>query len=347
MKKLIAKNKWVIAFMALSILTSCAKGCKKEGAKTGTGSQADALDMVPANNNLLISLNVKKLSTLPLYADMTKDAPAEVKELAQNVNDALIAVSVRNPSEAPSGLAIVSGNFDEKKVVGILEESAKKQGLGEVKRESVEGKTLYISPKDPNIGMIFVGTNQAMWGQIPTLKEALNLAAKKGGQSIRTNKELMDLFSKRDPQKLLWGSALLPQNATPPAQPGDPLASLQSLKAFTLGLDYNKDLAIDWTGYAADAPQAQNILNLINSYKTIFGASIASQEPMWGQVIQSAQITSQDKSISIGLKLSEELLKQISQKVAVKKESAGALPPESMGAPMPPPAPVAATQPAQ
>jgi hypothetical protein len=182
------------------------------------------------------------------------------------------------------------------------------------------------------------------------LKEALGLAAKKGN-SIRTNKELMDLYAKRDTKKILWGTGLIPPStAAPSGQPGDPMASLQGLKAFTLALDYdNKDLTIDWTGYSQDASQAQSLVNLVNSYKSIFGASLAAQDPLWGQTIQGMQIGNQEKSVTISLKLSDELLKQMSQKLAAKAKemtppaggvpAPGEAPAPGVAEPVPPPSP--------
>lgn len=316
-------RKLLFCVLALSLLASCGKGCKKGGE---SGAQADPLDLVPAGNNLLISLNIKKLMNTPFSAEMMKDAPAEIKEISKDVNEALIALNVRGPSQPPSGLAIVNGTFDEKKIISSLEALAKKEGQ-ELKKEPLETKTVYLSPKDPNIGLILFSPTQIVWGQMADLKAALALAGKKG-DSIRNNKELMDLFNKRDSKKLLWGAGLIPASATPPpSQPGDPMAALQGLKAFSLGIDYDKDLTIDLTAQAQDAAQAQNLTNLVNSYKTIFGASLAAQQPMWGQVIQGAQIGNQDKLVTISLKLNEEVVKQLSQMAAAKKDKGPEAPP--------------------
>src|SRR4029434_2850538 len=118
---------------------------------------------------------------------MMKDAPAEAKELSNQVEEALISLNLRGPTEKPSGLAVMSGSFDEKKVLAIMEETAKKQGSGEIKKETFETKTIYVSPKDPNLGMAFLSPNQVIWGQMADLKEALTLAKTKGN-SIRSNK---------------------------------------------------------------------------------------------------------------------------------------------------------------
>jgi len=327
-------RKILTALVALMLLSSCGKGCQKGGMGGGGGGKVDPLDVIPASTNLLINLNLKKMQSLPMFADMMKDAPQEAKELSKDVDEAVLALNMRGPAQAPSGLAIVTGNFDEKKVLTLLDEAAKKAG-GEVKKEIFEGKTLYISPKDPNIGMAFLAPNQAMWGQVSTLKESILLLSKKG-ENVRSNKELMELYNKRDTKKMLWGVGLIPPGVTPPAQPGDPLASLQGIKAFSLAIDYDtKDLSLDLTANAQDASQAQSLTNLINSYKTIFGASLATQQPAVGQIIQGAQISNQDKSITLSLKISELVLKQLSQMVADKKGGGGA----PMGMPAEPTSP--------
>jgi len=319
MKRSIFRYKLVSAFALLAILSACGKGCQK-GTPSG---QVDPLSIIPAGNNLLLGINWKKLTGTPFFQEASKDMPAEAKEISKDVDDAIIAVSMRASAQAPSGLAIVSGNFDENKIVGLIQEAAKKQGVSEVKKETVEGKTVYLSAKDPNIGLVFISAHQAAWGQLATLKETLALLAKKG-ESVKSNKELVELFNKRDANKLLWGAAILPPPpAGQPAQPGDPMGALQGLKAFSIGVDYNnKDLTIDWSGNTQDAAQAQNIVNMVNSYKTIFGATLASQQPALGQVIQGAQIGNQDKNITISLKLNEEVLKQLSQKMNEKAPAA-------------------------
>src|SRR4030095_12698020 len=351
MKTLFARRKILLLLLTLTLLSACGKACQKGGGLgglTGLGGKTDPLDIFPAKNNFLLSINVKKLATLPIYGEMIKDAPAEAKELSTQVDDALISLNLRGPTEKPSGLAVVSGSFDEKKILSVMEETAKKQGSGEIKKETFEGKTLYTSPKDPTLGMAFLSPNQVIWGQMADLKEALTLAKTKG-PSIRTNKELMDLVEKRDSKKLLWGAGIIPPSAVEGAanQPGSPMASLQGLKSFSVVVDYdNKDLSIDWTGNNQEPYQAQNMVNLVNSYKTIFASSIASQQPLWGQALQSMQVNSQEKSIALGLKLSEALLKEISQQFANK--STGMVPPDAMAPPAAPaPEPAPAAPPAQ
>lgn len=319
------KIKWMSVFFMIGLLTACGKGCQKSGP---AGGQVDPLSIIPSGNNLLIGINWKKLTGTSFFQDVSKDMPAEAKEISKDVNDAVIAVSMRgNPAQPPAGLAIVSGTFDEKKILGLIEEAAKKQGATEVKKETIEGKTVYLSSKDPNIGMVFLSPTQAAWGQIATLKESLALLNKKG-ESIHSNKELLSLYNKRDANKLLWGAAILPPPPEGQAAPaGDPMAALQGLKAFSLGIDYNnKDLSIDWTGNTQDAAQAQNLVNMVNSYKTIFGATLTAQQPALGQVIQGAQITNQDKNITISLKLNDDVLKQLSQKMNEKAPAAPAAP---------------------
>lgn len=339
MKKRAFIIKVLFVLLSLSLLSSCGKGCGKGGG----GAQIDPLDLIPANNNFLIAVNWKKFTGLPFFGEISKDMPVEAKQLSSDVENLLIALSIRGPSEPPSGIAFVTGNLDEKKVIPLLEDAAKKNGGGELKKETVEGKTVYVSPKDPNIGLVLLSPHQAVWGQMANVKEALGMLAKKG-TSVRSNKELVDLYNGRDPKKLLWGGGIIPQGAMPPSanpgQPGDPMTALQNLKAFSLGIDYDKELTIDWVGQAIDAAQAQNLANLINSYKSIFGATLAAQQPMWGQVIQGSQISNQDKAIKISLKLSEELVKQLSEQLAQKgKEKGPGIPDAGLpgGAPAPTP----------
>lgn len=331
MKDSSLKFKFLSLFMLMALFTACGKACQKSGPGAG---QADPLTLIPSGNNLLLGINWKKLTGTPFFKEASKDMPPEAAEISKDVDQAIVAISMRASAQPPSGIAIVTGSFDEKKLLGLLEEAAKKQGATEVKKESVEGKTIYLSSKDPNIGMVFLSPHQAAWGQVASLKESLGLLNKKG-ESIQSNKELVGLFNKRDANKLLWGAAILPPPpAGQAAQAGDPMAALQSLKAFSIGIDYNdKDLTIDWSGSTQEATEAQNLVNMVNSYKTIFGATLAAQQPALGQVIQGAQITNKDKEIMISLKLGEEVLKQLSQKMNEKAPAPGAAPSAPSAAP--------------
>src|SRR5262249_12671821 len=109
MNKHLFPRKILLGLLALTLLSSCGKGCGKGG--MGGGGRIDPLDVIPASSNLLISLNLKKMQSAPLFADMMRDAPPEAKEISKDVDDAIMALNLRGPAQAPSGLAIVSGNF--------------------------------------------------------------------------------------------------------------------------------------------------------------------------------------------------------------------------------------------
>lgn len=316
MKKQKSISKLILVIFSIFLLTSCSKGCQKGGTSKGA---SDPLNFIPANNNLLVSINWKKLISTPFYNDLSKKLPPEAKELTAHLESMLIAVNVRGGAEPPAGLMIFNGSLEEKKVLPILEADAKKEGK-EIKKETFENQTIYLSPKDPNIGLVFVSNSQLLAGQLSSIKEALTLISK-GGDSIRSNKELVDLFTHRDSSKLVWGAATIPPNVTQNGAQNPMSSTLQGLKAFSITLDYDKDLAIELTGNAQDNAQAQNLANLMNSYKTIFGASLSSKDPALGQAIQGMQINNQDASVKVNLKIPQQVVEKMSKDLKEKKDS--------------------------
>lgn len=309
-------SRFILVLFSIFLLTSCGKGCQKGGSLKGA---SDPLNFIPANNNLLVSVNWKKLIAAPFYNDLSQKIPPEAKELTSHLDSMLIAVNVHGGAEPPAGLMIFTGSLEEKKVLPILEADAKKEGK-EIKKETFENQTIYLSPKDPNIGLAFISNSQLLAGQLSSLKEALTLISK-GGDSIRSNKDLVDLFTHRDTNKLIWGAATIPPSVG--QNPGqNPMSNtLQGLKAFSLTVDYDKDLAIELTGNAQDNAQAQNLANLMNSYKTIFGASLSSKDPALGQAIQGMQINNQDASLKVSLKLPRQVVEKMSKDLKEKKDS--------------------------
>src|SRR4030095_16693017 len=102
MKTLFARRKILLLLLTLTLLSACGKACQKGGGLGGlTGGKTDPLDIFPAKNHFLLSINVKKLATLPIYGEMIKDAPAEAKELSTQVDDALISLNLRGPTRSP------------------------------------------------------------------------------------------------------------------------------------------------------------------------------------------------------------------------------------------------------
>ncbi len=317
-------KKLSVVLTLLVLLTACGKGCQKSSTP---GKEGDALSFIPAQYNILFGLRLKKLTPIPLFTVLTQDAPSEIQQLFSDIETAFIGLNIRGGNTPPSGLVVVTGNFDEKKLLSLLE--SQKEPNSEIKKETVEGKTLYISPKDPNIGVVFLNSQLVAWGQVSALKNALSLASKKEA-NIRSNKDLMDLFNKQEDKKILWGAGLIPQ--TPPPSTSDAPAPLQGVKSFSLSMDYDKELSLEITANTQDGTQAQNLANLANSYKTIFSTSLAAQQPSWAQVIQNAKIENQNQALSLSLKLNEEVLKQMATLIAERKKQNK---PESAVAPAP------------
>ncbi len=302
-------KRFFCVFILCLFLGSCSKGCNRS-----TTTKLDPLDMIPSDNRVLVRLDLKKLSSTPFFLEALKDAPPDVREISKSVDELILALNQQEGAGGPAGLAILSGRLDEKKMVAMMEASAKERGV-ELKKEKFEGYTLNLSPEDPNVALVFVSPSQALWGQLSSLRVALSLAAKKGGTSIRSNAELMSLFQQSDSKKVLWGAGVFPSPSSAPSDGSpNPADHLQDLRTIRFGVEYEKSMTIEILGTTDDAPKAESLVSLINNYKSTFGLALASQNPLLGEVIRGAELTSQDKTVHLVVRFSEALLQQVSKR---------------------------------
>src|SRR3990167_9805915 len=119
------KSKLVFLLLSILLFTSCGKGCQKTA---GLKGGEDPFNFIPPQNNFLISINWKNFIATPFFAEFTKAMPSEAKQLSSDLDQMLVALNIQDPTKPSSGLMVFRGRIDEKKVLPILEEDAKKEG---------------------------------------------------------------------------------------------------------------------------------------------------------------------------------------------------------------------------
>ncbi len=306
MKLFPAGKKWILIFLSLTLLVSCARSCSNKG------SQDQTLSLVPSHYDYLIGIDWKKLAQIPTYQErLLKKAPAEVTELLKGVQSALVALDAPEANQPPATLVLLEGSFDEKKIVSSIEEMASQKNKS-LSKENFEGSTYYLSPEDPTLALCVYSPSLVLWGQIADVKEAIALA-KKGGNSIRSHQELMTLFNKKNAQALVWGAGLIPPTDTklPESAPG---AGIKTLKSFAFEATYDKDLHFQFTGNAENGTEAQKFADEINASKSSMAMMMATN-PLIGEVFQGVEIQQKDRAVTIHVQLKEALLKQIGEQI--------------------------------
>jgi len=316
----------VLLLLSTFALVSCAKSCKKQ-----SDSQTASLDLyqyVPSSQNVVVEMDWKKITQVPVLAEMMKDLPPEVK--ASNEGMQKVILSFHSSPEAQANnedLMLAQGQFEESKIETMLGEMAKRVGA-ELKKESYGKYQLNFSIKDSQTAFCLVNSHLMLWGEVPVVKRSLDLIEGKG-ESIAKNKDLLNSLKSLTQQNQILKAAALLKASEQPAAPNsntnsqayDPLASLQSLHSFSLEVLYQKDLSFFWKGQTSDPAQAQNIMNLLNGYKAIYAASLGQKDPQTASLLNSVKINQQAKNLEIQFQVPESALIEASQKIVERRNA--------------------------
>jgi hypothetical protein len=335
------RKTWV-GFLSLAVLiplsfAACGKGCKQ---KALDKEEMGVLELLPSESNLVLGLDFKKFETTPLGAKMKSGLPAEVLPFLEGVEGMTMGMNLQGMGKEPEKfVAIISGKIDPVKFIAKMKEDAAKNNLT-VTEENYEGVTILSVPNDPSVGIAFV-SGKALLGKNESVKGAIDLSKNKG-DSILKNRDMMDRIHALGTHKTLWAVGIIPEGAATsgaPGGPGNPMGALSGVKAVDLGVDITKELNLDLGVNARSPEDAQQMMTMANSYKTLFGTSLAQKDPMVGKVFEGIQIKVEGDRLTVNLKLDEtvmaEITKRAEEKAPVMEEAS---PPVS-----PPASPAAAT----
>lgn len=338
-------SRLTLAFLMTTLaLASCGKGCGKGG--IGGGNEAakkEAFELIPSDSNVLLGVDWKKVQTSPLGPKMQEGVPADVQPYLKDIDGVLLGMKIDGAErDAKEFVGIISGKLDEATLLKQLTLQAEKNGTT-VQEQVYEGVKIHSSAKEPTFGTAFVD-GLGLFGKVDTLKKSIDLSKKKG-DSIEKNAPMMDLIKGVDKSKMIWAVASIPAGTIPAGGAGNPMASLSSVKAIDLALDYAKELTLDLGIFAATKEDAQQMMTMANSYKTLFGASLASKSPELGKILSSLSIDAKESKVVLTLKLDQATVEELANKA--KQNAPGLAPGGSpampldegdAGAPPPPPA---------
>jgi len=315
-----------VRYVALALvvglsLASCGKGCGKQGA----AGKTESLSLIPSDSNVVIGMNWKKIQDSPLGAKMNQGVPAEVQPFLKDIDGILLGMKVEGVErDAKEMVGIVMGKLDSAAMLKQMNDQAAKSGTT-VQTEDYEGVKIYSTAKDAGFGVALLD-GQAVFGKKETVKRSLDLAKKKG-DSIEKNKPMMDLIGGVDKGKMLWAVATIPEGAIPAGGGGgmgNPMSALATVKALDLALDYAQNLTLDLGVLTGNNEDAQQIMTMANSYKTLFGASLASKSPELGKILGALSIDAKDNKVVLTLKLDQATVEDLANKA--KAAQAGGMP---------------------
>jgi hypothetical protein len=136
---------------------------------------------------------------------------------------------------------------------------------------------------------------------------------------------MMDLINGVDRNKMIWAVSSIPPGMIPaqtegsPTGQGNPMAALSSLKAIDLALDYTDNLLINLGVITGKKEDAQQLTTMANSYKTLFGTSLATKDPTLGKVLVGLTIDAKDERVNLSLKLDKATVEELEKRAAEKQ----------------------------
>lgn len=248
--------------------------CKKEGGAAGSGGAAgDDLNVVPADSDVVLNVDLAKLRASGLYKDFgekvlanaTKDI-AEFKaecgfDPVETLKSVSLGVKMLEGNKA-RGSVVAHTTAPKDKIKACLEK-AKEKAAAKGTEIKIEGDIAYLSSKD-NDGfgaLTFLGSdgvvlllNDSAW-----TKEKVD-AALKGGGSIKSNKEFSDMIGGLKTGQTLW---FWVNGAAPFAKQAESMGI--KAKGIYGSLDVTADLAMDFRARMNSAEDAKSTAELIKS----------------------------------------------------------------------------------
>ncbi|HBI44675.1 MAG TPA: hypothetical protein DDY78_17760 [Planctomycetales bacterium] len=277
----------------------------------------------PADAELVVSIDVSQILASDIYKKFAKDeleklllTPSVKKELTDvglnpltDIHKLLITSA---GTEKPKVLFVAYGKFDVDKIKAGAEKAAKDKP-DELKIAAKDGKTIYegkgsdgkefFAYLDPNGNTVLASTE----------RDYLMTAI--ANKSAGPGKEMQDALSKVGGKESIWLAAIITKEMK------KQLASMNwakdlapKLDAVTGAINVANDVQTNVVIHTTDAKAATDVKKLLNQVKPLLtlGAQSAGEEaaPVLSEVVDNIKITTEENSVKINLKVTEELIEK-------------------------------------
>jgi hypothetical protein len=289
-----------------------------------TSARAVSADKrTPADAEVIVSINVSQILDSEIFKKYAKDE-LEKALLNEKVKKELDDVGL-NPLKDVHKLLITSAGTDKPKVLivayGKLDvnkmkaaaEKAAKDKPDELKIATEDGKTIYegkggdgkdfYAYLDPNGETVLASTE----------KDYLMTAI--ANKSAGPSKEMKEVLSKVGGKESIWLAALITKEikkqmaSTPQAKDLAP-----KLEAVTGTINVANDVETNLVIHTTDAKAAADVKKILNQVKPLLtlAAQGAGEEagPVLSEVVDNLKITTEENSVKLNLKVSEDLIEK-------------------------------------
>ncbi len=290
---------------------------------TASARAVSADHRTPADAEVIVSVDVSQILDSEIFKKYAKDE-LDKALLTPNVKKELDAIGL-DPlkdvhkllitsagTEKPKVLIVASGKFDVEKMKAAAEKAAKDKP-DELKIVTEDGKTIYegkggdgkdfYAYLDPNGHTVLASTE----------KDYLMSAI--ANKSEGPSKEMQDALTKIGGKESIWLAALITKEikkqmaSTPQAKDLAP-----KLEAVTGTINVASDVETNLVIHTTDAKAAADVKKILNQVKPLLtlAAQGAGEEaaPVLSEVVDNLKITTEENSVKLSLKVSEDLIEK-------------------------------------
>jgi hypothetical protein len=290
---------------------------------TASARAVSADKRTPADAEVIVSVDVSQILDSEIFKKYAKEE-LEKALLNEKVKKELDAVGL-DPlkdvhkllitsagTEKPKVLIVAYGKFDVDKMKAAAEKAAKDKP-DELKIATEDGKTIYegkggdgkdfYAYLDPNGETVLASTEKDY------------LMAAIANKSEGPSKEMKEVLDKVGGKESIWLAALITKEikkqmaSTPQAKDLAP-----KLEAVTGTINVANDVVTNLVIHTTDAKAAADVKKILNQVKPLLtlAAQGAGEEagPVLSEVVDNLKITTEENSVKLSLKVSEDLIEK-------------------------------------
>jgi len=309
-----------VFILALFLISFGACGPKE---KAGSPAVDEMLMMFPVEAKGVFFVDVDKGMATEMARNIIQEEAQKMGEFIEKTGidpekdvhylaAAFIPVSPKNHE----GLVIINLKYDKEKILSMIQEESK----GELTAEDYEGITVYFTDKRKTECLVMLNESHIAIGNAVAAKSCIEVIQDRK-DDIYKNEALSALFGRTDKSTIVWAAIVDPAEAmNMPTTQSPQLKIAESFNALTMNFDYkNKSVLVDIKAEGEDVEKNHQLAQTLNGFKAL-GATMTSDKPELGELLNAVQISSGDDHVMISANIPEELAQKLKKLVNITPE---------------------------
>lgn len=319
-------KKYLIFTLVFILAAFSFTGCKKKAPtpEPGKATADDMLALFPAEANAVFFVDfhramnfetvknaIQKDKNYQKYQEFVEKTGLDPQKDIYYVCAAVS--SFAGGPDMQQGAAVVNLKYNKENLLTLIEQKAQEEGVSIV-TEEYSGKTIYTMEKeDEQGGFSFLDESNILLGNKEQIKAVIDVLEKKK-ENLFSNEELKSLLEKANKQAIMWGAALVPEQAADKMGEQNPmLESLKQIKSLTMYFDYlNNSFSGEIKAFSSDEAKNQEVADFLKGLKAM-GSMASSEKPEIGELLNKITISSGPDFVSLTFVIPEELIKKLEE----------------------------------